>query len=134
MNARASLLVLSLAAASGYAVADSVSVGLVRYTDAAPYSDLIPPGAASGAPQFWKGERSRSEVISELLDPRTRSTLAAGEALDYPLTTGNAPATMATTTRSPGSSVMGGPRARSSDVPTTHDGYRFIGGEIGYTR
>jgi len=133
MNARASLLVLSLAAASGYAVADSVSVGLVRYTDAAPYTDLIPPGAASGAPEFLKGERSRSEVISELLDPRTRSMLAAGEALDYPLTTGHAPVTTAKT-RSPGSSVMGGPRARSADVPTTHDGYRFIGGEIGYTR
>jgi hypothetical protein len=131
MNVRASLLVLSLAAASGYAIADPAFTGEVRYTDAAPYSDLVPQRSASGTPQFWKGQLSRSDVLAALQAARADMVLASGEAIDYPLRSGPAPTTaMVIRSRGADATVMGGPPART----VTIDGYRFVGGEAGYER
>jgi hypothetical protein len=131
MNVRASLLVLSLAAASGYAIADSAYTGEVRYTDAAPYSDLVPQRSATGSPQFWKGNMSRSDVVGALQAARASNLLAVGEAIDYPLPSGHAPTTaMAIRSRGADATVMGAPPAGN----LTHDGYRFVGGEAGWVK
>lgn len=130
MNVRASLLVLSLAAASGYAIADSAYTGEVRYTDAAPYSDLVPQRSAAGTPQFWKGNLSRSDVIGALQAARAGSMLAVGDAVDYPLQPGHVPTAMAIRSRGADATVMGAPPAGN----LTHDGYRFVGGEAGWVK
>jgi hypothetical protein len=130
MLMRASFIALSLAALGGQALADSAPTGQVRYTDAAPYSDLQPQRSASGTPQLWKGDLSRSEVLGALQAARSE-TLAVGDAIDYPLRVGHMPTTsMLIRSRGADPTVMGGPPTSN----TTIDGYRFVGGEAGYVK
>ena len=130
MSMRASLLVLSLAALSGPALADEATTGVLRYTDVAPYSDIKPQRSASGTPQYWKGSLSRSEVIGALQAARSE-TLAVGDAIDYPLAVGHRPTTsMAIRFRGADPTVMGGPPTGNLTI----DGYRFVGGEAGYEK
>ena len=130
MSMRATLLVLSLAALSGPALADEASSGVLRYTDVAPYSDVKPQRSAAGTPQYWKGNLSRSDVIGALQAARSE-TRGVGDAVDYPLTVGHVPTTsMVIRSRGADPTVMGGPPTSNLTI----DGYRFVGGEAGYVK
>lgn len=112
------------AAAAGCACAQAT----LSYTDAAPYTDIAVPTRTSGGAPLWKGQLTRSEVQAAMRQARTEGTIATGEAMDYPYAAKTpASSALATAGQAP-VQVLGGPPGDGLTV----DGYRFVGGEIGY--
>lgn len=114
------------AAAAGCACAQAT----LSYTDAAPYTDIAVPArtSAAGAPIFWQGQLTRSDVQAAMRQARTEGTIATGEAMDYPYPAKASAASALAAARQAPVQVLGGPPGDGLTV----DGYRFAGGEIGY--
>lgn len=112
------------AAAAGCACAQAT----LSYTDAAPYTDIAVPARTSAGTPLWKGQLTRSEVQAAMRQARTEGTIAMGEAIDYPYPAkASASSALAAAGQAP-VQVLGGPPGDGLTV----DGYRFVGGEIGY--
>jgi hypothetical protein len=124
MKSLITLLAAMTAIAAGSACAQTATLA---YTDARPYTDItVPAASGTGAPSYWKGQLSRSDVQAAMQQARTDGTIVTGDASGYPyaMKTSGAQAS----TQASSSQTLGGP---PGDGLTT-DGYRFVGGEAGY--
>jgi hypothetical protein len=129
-----SAAILGLSAAAASAQAPGVFDVPLAHTDVAPYTDIVLAVAPDQAPRLWKASLSREEVQAALRDARREGTVAAGEAINYPVVMKPAPPPVVVLD-TPEATTMG---AAPEIVPVvlhdgiTLDGYRFVGGEAGY--